>query len=106
MVEVTITTEQKVKATLVPVTATGKPAKLDGLPTWTVVNGDSTLSIAADGLSADLISSDISGSTEISIKADADLGSGVEEISDTILLKVQGAKASNLGLTLGVPEAK
>lgn len=106
MLEVTITNEQKIKATLIPVTATGKPAKLDGPPTWTVQSGDSTVRPAADGLSADLISSDTPGDTVFVVKADADLGSGVEEISDVIKLSVAGARASNLGLSLGVAESK
>ena len=104
--EVTLTNEQKVTATLVPVTATGKPAKVDGPPTWTVISGSSTATAAADGLSATIVSSDDPGDTEIMVKADADLGSGVEEISDIIKVSVVGAKASSLGLTFGTPEAK
>lgn len=107
-VEVSITNEQKVKASLSPTTATGKPAQLDpnNPPQWSVISGDSTVSASSDGLSADLISSDTPGDTVYLVKADADLGDGVEEISDTIRLSVVGARAQNLGLTLGTPEAK
>lgn len=106
-VEVTITNEQKIKATLNPKTATGRPAQLEaGKTEWSVVSGDSTVSPSADGLSADLISSDTPGDTVYLVTADADLGEGVENISDTITLHVAGAKAQNLGLTLGSPEAK
>lgn len=106
MLEITITNEQKVPVTLAPVTATGQPAKLDGKPTWEVVTGDSTVVVADDGLSAELVSSDNPGDTEILVKADADLGAGVEEISDIIKLTVQGARAQSLGLTAGTPVPK
>jgi hypothetical protein len=106
MIEKTITNEQQVKATLAPTTATGKPANVDGVPTWEVVTGNSTVSAASDGMSADLISSDDPGDTDFLVKADADLGSGVVEISDMIRLSVAGAQAANVGLTLGEPTAK
>ena len=101
-----LTNEQKVKATLNIVTDTGKPAKVDGAPAWVVVSGNSQVVVAEDGLSADLISSDDPGDTIIMVKADANLGEGVEELSDTITLTVVGATAKNLGITLGTPEAK
>lgn len=104
--EVSITNEQKITATLTPVTDTGKPAKLDGVPTWEVVSGNSTIEVAEDGRSATLISSDDPGDTQFLVKADANLGEGVEEISDVILLHVVGATAKNLGLTLGAPVPK
>lgn len=106
MLELTITNEQKIPVELKPITATGKPAKLDGTPQWSVISGNSTVEPAADGLSAFLVSSDDPGDTEIMVKADADLGSGVEEISDIIRLTVAGARAANLGLVAGTPVAK
>ncbi len=104
--QVKITNEQQIPVTLTPKTDTGKPAKLDGKPTWTVVDGNSTITVAEDGLSAMLISSDDPGDTEFLIKADADLGEGVEEVSDVIKLTVAGATAKNLGLSVGAAEAK
>jgi len=107
-VEVSITNEQKVKATITPKTLGGKPAQVDpnNPPKWSVVSGDSTVTPATDGLSADLVSSDTPGDTVYLVEADADLGDGVETISDTIKLTVIGARAANLGLTLGTPENK
>jgi hypothetical protein len=102
----TITNEQKVTVTLAPVTDTGKPAKLDGAPAWTVVSGNSQVVVAEDGLSASLVSSDDPGDTEIVIKADADLGAGVEEITETIVLTVTSATAKNFGIAFGTPEPK
>ena len=108
MIETTITNEQKVTATLAPVTAGGKPAKVDPKtpPTWAVQSGDSTVVPTADGLSADLISSDVAGDTVYSVSADADLGDGVETISDTITLHVTSPNATSLGLSLGAPVPK
>ena len=103
---ITITDEQKVNVTLKPVTDAGKPVTLDGAPVWSVTLGDSTIVPAADGLSADLISSDTPGDTQILVSADADLGSGVDTISDTIDLTVVGASAKNLGLVAGTPVLK
>ena len=106
MVESTITNEQKVTVTLNPVTDTGKPAKLDGVPKWSVVSGDSAVVAALDGLSADLVSSDTPGDTTFLIDGDADLGSGVVDVQETILLHVAGAQAKNLGVKIGTPVAK
>lgn len=106
MLQITITNEQKVKVTLAPVTDTGKPAKLDGIPTWEVVSGIATVVPAPDGMSADLVSADDPGDTQFMVRADADLGEGVEEISDIVTLNVVGATAKNLGLTVGQPEPK
>jgi hypothetical protein len=104
--DLTITNEQKIPVTLAPVTATGKPAKLDGAPTWTVQSGNATVVPSADGLSADLVSADEPGDTEILVSADADLGAGVVTVSDVIRLSVAGAQAASLGLTAGTAVPK
>lgn len=107
-VAVSITNEQKIKATLSPKTLGGKPTTVDpnNPPKWSVISGESTVVPAPDGLSADLVSSDTPGDTVFLVEADADLGDGVETISDTISLTVIGARAANLGLTLGEAENK
>ena len=102
----TITNEEKVNASLNITTSTGKPAKVDGPPVWSVVSGDSTVVPSADGLSADLVSSDNAGDTIFLVDADADLGSGVEDLQDTITLTVKGANAKNLGISLSDPVPK
>lgn len=109
MLEISLTNEQKVKVTLTPVTATGKPAPVDGVPTWEVISGagpGQNLEVAEDGMSAYLISNDTPGDIEFLVKADADIGEGMEEISDIIKLHVAGAKATSLGLVAGDPEPK
>ena len=106
MLELTITNEQKVNVTLKPTTGAGKPAKVDGSPSWSVISGNATVEPAQDGMSAELISADDPGDTDFIVKADADLGEGVTEISDIIRLHVAGAQAANLGLTADAPENK
>src|SRR5262245_963856 len=106
MLEITITNEQQVKVTLNPTTEAGHPASLDGPPAWSVISGDSTVTPSDDGLSADLISANDPGDTDFLVKADADLGSGVQEISDVVRLHVNGAQAANLGLSAGDPTPK
>jgi hypothetical protein len=106
MLEINITNEQQVNVTLHPVTATGKPAQVDGAPVWTVQSGDSTVNPAGDGLSAVFVSSDTPGDTQVLVEADADLGSGVQTISDIVTLHVAGAQAANLGLTADEPTPK
>lgn len=104
--EVTLTNEQKVSATIAPVTAAGNPAAVDGAPTWTVTAGDCTVNVSADGLSCEIVSGSALADSVVQVDADADLGSGVQTISDTVLVHVQGALAVSLGLSLGSPEPK
>lgn len=106
MLDLSVNTEQKVKVTITPLSASGKPAKVDGKPTWTVTSGVGTVQASDDGMSAFLVSGDVPGDTIVLIEADADLGEGVETISDTIQLHVQGVNAANLGLTASAPEPK
>jgi len=106
MLELKITNEQKIPVELKPVTAAGKPAELDGKPAVSVVAGDSTFEQSEDGKTITLISSDTPGDTQFLIEADADLGEGVETISDIVKLTVEGAKAASLGLVAGTAVPK
>lgn len=103
---VTITNEQKVQLVLKPQTPGGNDAKVDGIPAWEVLSGDATLEVAEDGLSAYLVSGEANVNSVIIVKADADLGEGVAEITDTVDLAVVAASASNLGLVVGAAELK
>lgn len=103
---ITITNEEKVQVTLAPTTAAGNPATLDGLPTWTVLEGDATLEVAEDGLSAFLVSGAADVNSKIEVTADADLGEGVVSLVDVIDLAVVPASASVLGLVVAAPVLK
>lgn len=105
--ELTITNEQKIAVALNPTSESGKSAKIDGIPAWTVQSGGATVIPSADGLSAEIVSSDTDlTDTVIQVDADADLGSGVVTISELITVHTVGAQAKNLGAVAGTPEAK
>jgi hypothetical protein len=105
--DVTITNVQKIDITASPTTGSGKPAKLDGPLKVTVQSGDSTVTQdPANPLMFTLVSSDTPGDTVYLVDGDADLGSGVEDIQDTITLHVTGENAKNLGLVAGSPVDK
>jgi len=105
--ELACNNEEKIEVTLTPVTTTGKPARVDGIPVWAVVSGPGTIVPAADGMSAFVISQDTistnpsENQTVYSVLADADTGDGVVEIGDNVILQVEGARAANLGLKAG-----
>lgn len=107
MLEVNCTNEEKVNAHLNPVTSTGRPASVEaGSVVWAVQSGDGTAEPAADGMTCFLVSGDNPGDTVYMVSADADLGQGVQTISDIITLHVAGANAASLGLTADAPVAK
>ncbi len=95
----TINDEQKIVVRLKPASGRGKPVNIDGKPDWSQVDGDATMEVADDGMSATLISSDTPGVSNFLVAADADLGEGVTTITDTIELTVVDPQASSLGLS-------
>jgi hypothetical protein len=105
MLELSCTNEEKIKVTTNPVTAAGKPVLLDGPIQVSVQSGDGTVELL-DGNSFYVKSGDNPGDSTFLVSGDADLGAGIENISDIVLLHVAGAKASNLGMTAGTPELK
>jgi hypothetical protein len=104
-------TEEKVKITVTPLTPGGRPATIEpGTLTVSVVQGNSTTT-TIDGASFYIVSEDGPVSpdtldTVYSVSADADLGAGVVEITDTVTYHVVGAQASTLGLNAASPEPK
>jgi hypothetical protein len=103
--EVTITSEEKVRVTATPQTAAGHPASVDGQVMFAVQNGECTVT-QVDAVSADVFSGDIPGDSAILVTADADLGTGVQTIMDTILVHVTHPNAASLGLQAGPAELK
>ena|SRR5688572_17333908 len=103
----TMNNEQKVPVSISPSTPKGKPAQLDGPPKWSVISGDVTLDVAADGLSGHIISGDNPGQAQVLIEADAHPDPAVEQmISDIVEVTVNGALAANMGLSIGTPVDK
>jgi len=103
--ELNCTNEEKIKVTVNPVTLAGTPVALDGPVVAVVQSGDGTVEMV-DDKSFFLVSGANPGDTAYLVSGDADLGSGVQNISDTIVLKVAGALAANLGLVAEAPILK
>lgn len=95
--------DQQVLLTIQPVDAKGKPAVVDGAPTWassdeTVV----TLVPSADGMSA--MASGVSpGTGRVVVTADADLGSGVTPLSGSLDFSITAGNAVSITITPGTP---
>lgn len=99
MFPVNSTSEQKVLISLNPTTAAGNPATVDGAPVWSVIEGDCTLEVAADGLSCYLVSGAANVVNQVTVNADADLDEGeVREISELIIYAVVAPEATALGI--------
>lgn len=105
MLNLFCTNEEKIKVTVNPVTPGGSPVALDGPIGVSVQSGEGTVQLVDDN-SFYVISGNNPGDTAFLVSGDADLGTGVETVSDIVLLHVAGAKAASLGMTAGTPELK
>jgi hypothetical protein len=102
-----LTDEQKVVLFLEPKTAAGNPAKVDGVPEWSVSNADVlALQVSADGMSAVAVASGPLGGAQVNVTADADLGEGARPITAVQDIEVRAAEATQLGIRAGAPEPK
>lgn len=105
MIEITLTTEQKVRLTLHP-NNKGTPVPIDGVPEWAIVEGESTVESDDDGMSAELVSANVPGITDYMVTADFDLTDGIDEVAEIVRVTVVSPTATNIGLSAGTPEAK
>ena len=97
----------KVKLSVNPVDAAGNPGVIDGKPTW--ASSDETILTvlpADDGMTAYAVAIGPLGAAQVQVKADADLGEGVKEISGTLDVVVVGSEAVSLSVAAGTPEPK
>lgn len=103
----TLTDEQKVTLTIQPLTAAGNPARVDGTPAWDVSDQAIVfLAVDPDGLSAVATTSGPLGTCQVSVSADADLGSGVRSLTGILDITVVAAEAASIGILAGTPELK
>jgi len=98
-----MTTEEKCRLTITPLTAAGNPAIVDGPAQWSV-EGTCTVT-PIDDLSAWVEAGDMGDST-ITVGVDADLGAGVVPIGDTCLAHVNNPMAASVGLAAEAPVLK
>ena len=95
--QVQSTTEFNYRVGISPVSAAGKPAPIQAGSVSVTVTGGGTFVDEGSGKIL-LKSEDIAGMTSYQISADADLGDGVETISDVIDYTYTDPKATSLGL--------
>lgn len=99
-----ITDSQKFTATIAPVDAKGNPAQVDGVPVWAAPDATTvTVTPAADGMSAEIAAVGPVGSVQVSVTADADLGTGVSSLVGTLQVDVVGGAAVSLQISTSAP---
>lgn len=97
-----MTNSQQATASITPVDKKGQPAPVDGIPVW--ASSDETIvtvTPAVDGMSAVVAAVGPLGSANVSVTADADLGTGVSSIFGTLAVSVTQGQAVGLTITLG-----
>lgn len=86
-----------------PTTPDGTPGLTDGTIKIEVLSGAGTFETdPVTGNPSFIVSEDVAGTTRYRVFADADLSSGVEEISEEIEYTYTDPNVSNLGLGIGV----
>lgn len=80
----------------------GNPASVDGTPEWSS-SDDALVSLtpSEDGMSATVVSLGGTGTVQISVSADADLGEGVRTMTGSALIDVMAGEAFAFALMLG-----
>lgn len=104
MATLVLTDSQKCSLSIKPVDAKGKPAPVDGVPEWSSSDANViSVSPSADGLSAVIVAGD-PGSAQVSVSADAELGSGVTTLTGALDVQVTGGQAVAMSISAGAPE--
>lgn len=80
----------------------GNPARVDGIPAWSVSNPDlASVEAAADGMSALITPIGPLGSFQAKIEADADLGSGITPLIGALDCEIVAGDASIINMVAG-----
>lgn len=92
-----------VTASIAFVDAKGKPARVDGVPTWTASDTTiiDTVTPAADGMSATLHVTDTVGVSQLTVNADVDMGAGVNNVDFVDTVSVIAGDAVAATFTFG-----
>ncbi len=98
-----ITTEQRVSVRVLPLTAAGNPAQIDGEVLFTSSDEAVATVERIDATSAFVTAAGL-GAAQIVATFDADLGDGVRAITSTGAIEVVGAEAETAEIVFGVPE--
>lgn len=99
-----LTDTQKCSLAVEPRNSKGNLAPIDGVPQWSSSNpAVAAIEPAADGLTA-VVRAGATGTSQISATADADMGTGIRNISAVLDVEVRASEAVTLGITTGPPE--
>jgi len=104
----TMTNEEKRLITAQPKTAAGNPAEIDGFVQFVVTSGTCTIVPLdpPDPVRSYVVSGDDPGDSVVRMACDADLGTGIVPVVDTMDVHVTSASASSLEVIVGPPELK
>ena len=102
--EVRMSSEMKALVSVAPVTPAGNPAPLDG-PASFAVQGACQVEQASD-TSCWVFGAGLGTDSVLTIAGDADLGSGVVPIADTVVFHIDHPQAAAMGTTVGEPVLK
>lgn len=92
----------QVSASLAIKNDAGQPARVDGLPVWSLTDPSIvTLDVASDGMSALVQATGTFGITQLTVEVDADLGAGFRAITAVGDIAVSEPEASVVELTFG-----
>jgi len=98
---------QKFGVSITPVDAKGNKATVDGVPAWNSSDPALlTVTPSADGLSATVTAVGPTGTAQVSVTADADLGPGVATISGTLDVQIEASAAVSLTIATEAPTAQ
>ena len=97
-----------VNVTVSFVDAKGKPAKVDGVPTWSASNSTiiDSVTASADGMSATLHILDNIGASQVTVNADVDLGAGTDnkDFVDTVSVIAGDAASATFNFGTVTPD--
>lgn len=97
----TLSTVQQCDLSINPVDAKGNPAAVDGAPVW--ASSDPTVvSLVASGTTATIVAQK-PGTAQVTVSADADLGTGVTTITGVLDVIVVAAQAVAIDIKAGTP---
>jgi hypothetical protein len=103
--ETSLTGSQQVSAMLKFVDSAGNPAVVEGIPTWAIdMPAVIAVDVSADGLTGTVRALGPLGTANLTVRADADLGTGVTEIIGTGVVNVVAGQAVTVEIQFGTPE--
>ena len=104
MAAIALGADQEVPVNLKIVDIHGNPAPVDGTPAWSVSDPQILgVNVAPDGLSGVVYTLGKTGTAQVAVTADADLGAGVISIQGVLDVTVGAGQAALVTLEPGTP---